>query len=42
MAKELVFTARKIDGQTAEKLGIVNYSEPTYEDATKKVFSLID
>ena len=41
-AKELIYTSRKINGEEALKMGIVNHCEPTYPEAEKKVFSIID
>jgi methylglutaconyl-CoA hydratase len=41
-AKELIYTSRKINGEEALKLGIVNHCENTYEEAEKRVYSIID
>ena len=38
----MVFAARKIGGEEALKLGIVNYVEETHEAASNKIMSLID
>ena len=41
-AKELIYTSRKINGEEALKMGIVNHCEPTYTEAQKRTFSIID
>ena len=40
-AKELIFTARKLGGKEALDYGIVNYAEEDYENAEKRVMSLV-
>ncbi len=42
MAKELIFTGRRVKGEQAQKLGIVSHVVNTFEETETKALKIVE